>query len=139
MIELRLPYPPSANKLWRRSGKTIHKSDEYTDWLRKAGWHVMQQRQGGVSGPYKISVQAVRPDKRKRDLDNLIKPISDLLKSVGTVDDDSLCEMLSMRWVTAGEGVTVRVERAAIEESEAPDTWQSLASITNRIFAGVKP
>lgn len=139
MIELHLPFPPSANRLWRRSKTTIHKSDEYTDWLREAGWQVMAQRKGGISGPYKISIQAVRPDKRRRDLDNIIKPINDLLKSVGAIDDDSLCELVSARWVTAGDGVTVRVEKAATEESEAPDTWQSLASITDRIFADVKP
>lgn len=115
MIELQLPFPPSANRLWRRAGHTIHKSKTYTDWLRDAGWQVIAQKAGGIAGPYTLSIQAKRPDKRRRDIDNIIKPISDLLMSVGAVEDDSHCEMVSARWVTAGEGITVRIERAVTE------------------------
>ena len=115
MIELQLPFPPSANRLWRRSGTHMHKSKTYTDWLKEAGWQVIAQKPGGIKGPYKISINAVRPDKRRRDLDNLLKPISDVLVSVGVVADDCHAEMISMRWVTAGEGVTVRVEKAGLE------------------------
>lgn len=110
-----MPYPPSANRLWRRSGKTIHKSASYVAWLHDAGWIAKSQRPGSVRGAYKISVHAVRPDKRRRDLDNLAKPISDLLTTIGVIDDDCHCEMLSMRWVTAGEGITVRIEPAGVE------------------------
>lgn len=115
MIELQLPFPPSANRLWRRSGHTIHKSKTYTDWLRDAGWQVIAQKAGGIAGPYTLSIQAKRPDKRRRDIDNLIKPISDLLVSVGAVADDTHCEMVSARWVTSGEGVTVRISPAGVE------------------------
>lgn len=113
-VEINVPFPPSANRLWRRSGKTIHKATKYTKWLRDAGFIALSQKPGGIIGPYKISIQAARPDKRRRDLDNLLKPISDLLVSVGVVADDSHCEMLSARWVTEGEGVSVRVERAGL-------------------------
>ncbi len=115
MIELQLPFPPSANRLWRRSGHTIHKSKTYTDWLRDAGWQVIAQKAGGIAGPYTLAIQAKRPDKRRRDIDNLIKPINDLLMSVGAVDDDSHCELVSARWVTTGDGITVRIERAVTE------------------------
>ena len=113
IIELQLPYPPSANRLWRRSGRTIHKSDEYAQWLHDAGWRAREQRIQllAVTGPYMLSISAARPDRRKRDLDNLIKPISDLLSSIGIIDDDCCCEMLSARWVTTDmEGVHVRVQ-----------------------------
>jgi crossover junction endodeoxyribonuclease RusA len=60
-------------------------------------------------------VTAARPDKRKRDIDNLLKPISDLLKSIGAIEDDYLCEMISARWVTNGDGVAIRIEPAGIE------------------------
>ncbi len=67
-----------------------------------------------IKGPYKISITAARPDNRKRDLDNILKPISDLLKTMGAIEDDHLCEMLTARWVTSGDGVTVRLEPAGI-------------------------
>lgn len=114
-VDLHIPLPPSANSIWRRSGTHMHKSTEYTAWLKEAGWTAKAQKPRAVHGPYKLQVQAVRPDKRRRDLDNLIKPISDLLTSIGVIDDDCYCEMLSMRWVTAGEGVHVTVSPAGVE------------------------
>lgn len=115
-VEVHIPIlPPSANNLWRRSGTRIHKSSRYAKWLIDAGFIVMAQRAGSITGPYKMTINAVRPDKRRRDLDNLAKGTCDLLKSVGVIEDDSLCEMLNMRWVTQGDGMTVRVERAGIE------------------------
>jgi crossover junction endodeoxyribonuclease RusA len=107
--------PPSANRIWRRSGSRIHKSCAYTDWLRTAGWEAKSQHPGSVSGPYKLTLQAVRPDRRRRDLDNLIKGTSDLLTSIGVIDDDSQCEMISARWVTSGAPLHVRVEAAGVE------------------------
>ena len=115
MIELHLPMPPSANRLWRRSGTRMHKSSQYTDWLHVAGKMVMVQKPGGITGPYKLSIQLVRPDRRRRDLDNRIKAINDLLQSVGVIEDDSDCEFISARWVTYGEPCTVSVEKVGVE------------------------
>ena len=115
MVELVLPYPPSANKLWTRTRKGMRRTDSYNRWLHCAGWAVRTQRPKKISGLYKLTIQAVRPDKRRRDIDNLIKPISDLLQTLGIVKDDCDCEMVSARWVTAGEGVSVLVEPAGIE------------------------
>lgn len=124
MIDFTVPLPPSANRLWRRSGRHIHKSSEYQAWLSDAGF-LVRLRINDVAtgsppqcqhGPYKLTLNATRPDKRRRDLDNLIKPIGDLITSIGLVEDDSKCEMISARWVTTGEGVYVRVEPAGIEQ-----------------------
>ena len=115
MIELNLSYPPSANSIWRRAGKHIHLSKQYTTWKREAGWQVIAQKAGAIRGPYKIQINAVRPDKRRRDLGNLLKATEDLLVSVGVIDDDSKAEMISMRWVTTGEGIHIRIEPAGVE------------------------
>ena len=115
MIILQILYPPSANRLWVRAKKGMRKSDAYAKWLIEAGWHVKAQRPGSIHGPYKISVSAARPDKRRRDLDNILKPIGDLLQSVGVIRDDCDCEMVSARWVTVGQGVTAIIEPAGVE------------------------
>jgi len=115
VITLTLPYPPSANRLWTRAKKGMRRSDEYLAWLDEAGWAAKSQRVGGIRGPYKISIQAARPDKRQRDLDNILKPTSDLLQHVGIIENDHMCEMLVARWVTSGEGVTVIIEPAGVE------------------------
>jgi crossover junction endodeoxyribonuclease RusA len=112
VITLQIGYPPSANKIWRRSGKRIHRSTQYVDWLEAEGWNIINQRQGGVSGPYRLAIFAVRPDRRRRDIDNLLKPLNDLLVSVGVVDDDSDAQSIHLEWVKEGPPVTVKVEKA---------------------------
>lgn len=94
----------------------MRKSDRYFAWLKEAGLVALSQRPvGRFHGAYTLQIQAARPDKRRRDIDNLIKPISDLLQAVGIVRDDTDCEMVSARWVTTGEGVFVRISPAGVE------------------------
>ena len=115
IVELWLPYPPSTNRLWTRTRRGMRKSTEYEEWLLHAGLEARSQRAGSIKGPYKISITAARPDRRRRDLDNILKSISDLLKSIGAIEDDSLCELITARWVTSGDGVGIRLEGVGIE------------------------
>lgn len=115
MTELHLPYPPSANRLWRKSRHGMYRDKKYQQWLEDAAKAARDQRPGAVFGRYKLSIQAVRPDRRKRDLDNLLKATSDLLVSVGVIEDDSDCDMIVARWVTTGDGILVRVEPVGTE------------------------
>ena len=114
-VTLDLPYPPSANRLWRTYRGRVCKSREYKDWLVVAGFAARSQGLTEVVGPYKISINATRPDKRRRDLDNIIKPVSDLMQSIGVIKNDSDCELLTARWLTTGDGVNVRIEPAGTE------------------------
>lgn len=63
-----------------------------------------------ISGPYKLAIQYARPDKRRRDIDNVIKPISDLMVQIGAVSDDCQMREVSACWVDAGRNVLVRIE-----------------------------
>jgi crossover junction endodeoxyribonuclease RusA len=91
---LRLPLPPSTNHIWRRGPGQTYKSQNYRDWITQAGWTAKAQRPGKVVGPYALTMRAARPHRRKRDLDNLLKPISDLLCGIGIIEDDSLCRRI---------------------------------------------
>jgi crossover junction endodeoxyribonuclease RusA len=115
VIELQLPMPPSANHLWVRARKGMRKSDRYVAWLMLAAYEARQQPFKRVCGPYKLSIAVSRPNKRRADIDNKIKPVSDLLMHIGAIEDDSNCEMVSARWVTTGDGVQVRIEPAGLE------------------------
>lgn len=113
-IEVHIPVlPPSTNRMHKHTRRGVHRSDTYEAWLQSAGLIVKSQRPAGIVGPYKLSIQAVRQNKRA-DIDNLIKPTSDLLQLVGVVANDCHCEFVSARWVTEGEGMSVRVERAVL-------------------------
>lgn len=99
MIRLSLPYPPSANKLWRTfQGRQI-KSAEYRRWLSNAQATVSDACIGGsMPGEYVLEIVATRPDGRGRDIDNLIKPISDAIAAAGLVTNDSLAAGVSAFW-----------------------------------------
>lgn len=96
--------PPSANgmrKSFARGGKVISvKSDEYVAWLDPILIEIMGQRVGRVIGPYSLSLAVQRHwrSKRARDIDNIIKPVSDALVKAGVVKDDSLAESVSAKW-----------------------------------------
>jgi crossover junction endodeoxyribonuclease RusA len=95
---LSLTYPPSANRLWRNvDGKTL-KSREYRAWIDENLLRCKLQRSGSVSGTYHLTVEVDRPDRRARDLDNLLKPASDLLAAAGVIGNDSDCLSIFAKW-----------------------------------------
>jgi crossover junction endodeoxyribonuclease RusA len=110
MTELKLPYPPTANSIWRSGRRRTYRSEKYRAWLSRASWEAKLQCPGKVIGPYELTMRVSRPDKRKRDLDNLLKPISDLLCTIGVIEDDSLCRRILAEWITEGDGMIVRIE-----------------------------
>lgn len=96
---LKLPFPPSANSLFAGNVRR-YKSKRYKSWLLHAGWRVIEQvGRERISGPWSIEMRAVRPDRRKRDIDNLIKPVVDLLVAVKVVDDDCEMQTVFAAWV----------------------------------------
>lgn len=120
VIELSLPYPPSANRLWRAvNGRNI-KSAEYRDWLVNAYAAVLKHgrlRRTKVEGAYRMTLTAERPDRRRRDLSNLLKPTEDLLQYAGIVADDCNAEHITLAWSAKAPSkaavVRVRVEPIA--------------------------
>lgn len=97
-IALSMPYPPSANRLWRAvRGRNI-KSAEYRDWLARCAADLAQQRPTPLPGAYRLSLIVNRPDKRRRDLSNTIKPLEDALQSAGIIRDDADCQRLMVMW-----------------------------------------
>ena len=101
-IVLSIPFPVSANAMYRNAAKTL-KSKEYRAWIKAAAWTVATQTRTRITGPYKLTLLAVPPDKRRRDIDNLLKSTNDVLKTAGVIDDDSQCRWIEARWVETGE------------------------------------
>lgn len=97
MLRLTLPYPPSANNLFRNAGKRRVKTAEYAAWQTLAGMCIRDSHRLALDS-YSISICVRRPDRRRRDLANLEKAVSDLLVAHGVVKDDSLCERITMQW-----------------------------------------
>lgn len=113
MIRLTLPMPPSVNLMYRPvRGRGIIKSDRYRKWITAAGWALKEQKPGKIEGDYILWAYCERADKRRRDLGNLEKAMSDLLVTHGVVSDDSLCVEIHLYWSGTGRECTVNVEPA---------------------------
>jgi len=110
-MTIRLPYPPSLNRLYRSiNGRSI-KSALGRSYSSVAAGLVMASRVR-VKGPFVLSLVATPPDKRARDLDNLLKPVLDALQTGGAIENDSLCRCLMIRWADVGAGLNTHSETA---------------------------
>ena len=110
-ITLTLPWPPSVNTYWRTfQGRMIisAKGREY----RKAALEQVAL-QGGAAhyqGKLCVEIEAYRPDKRRRDLDNLLKATLDACTAAGVWEDDSNIVDLRIYWAdTIGGMIKVHV------------------------------
>jgi crossover junction endodeoxyribonuclease RusA len=81
----------------------MYRSPEYAAWRKQAEWAVAGQVKGKkIAGEYTLEITAVKPDKRRRDLGNLEKAISDILQHVKVIEDDYLCQEIHIRWSKTG-------------------------------------
>lgn len=108
-----LPFPVSANRLWRNSRGRIHLSAEYVEWKAAADGAWLRQKPPGrpvMLGSYELVVVL---DRRCRqggaDGDNTLKCINDWLQRVELVRDDRYCERWSGSWGDAVAGCRIEV------------------------------
>ena len=88
---ISLPYPPTINNYYTvvRGRKILSKKGRA--WKKEAwGWLMDQNAPVGREGAYSVSIYVMPPDKRRRDIDNLIKPLLDSLVEYGVIPDDSM-------------------------------------------------
>lgn len=121
-VEIKLPNPPSANSLFANRKRDPFakptarklpgrvKTKAYREWIEEAGWKLLMQRPGRIAGRYEIKITAGRD---RRDLDNLIKAISDLLVAHFVIEDDSLAERVTLSWGPTGAETVVVVRAVA--------------------------
>ena len=88
MIEFTLPWPPTVNNYYTvaRGRKILSKNGRA--FKESSVWYIPHLA-NGLKGEISVEIQANMPDKRKRDLDNLLKPILDVITARGVFEDDS--------------------------------------------------
>lgn len=93
--ELVLPWPPSINHYWRHARGRHYISNEGEAY--RSG--VKRRFQGDRFGEARVSVEIIAhpPDRRRRDLDNVLKALLDSLAHAGVYADDSQIDRLSVR------------------------------------------
>lgn len=111
-IVLELPFAPSVNRLWRVGrGKKMYKSKVYEEWIDVCRLLILRNKTVPILGSYKLCIIAVKPDRRRRDIDNLIKAVSDVLQDTGLIEDDSLCQEVTAKWASNGPEMLIIVEK----------------------------
>lgn len=84
---MELPYPPSVNHYLGVNGKRYFVNKKTQDYK----WIVRQRRPPieVITVECGLEILVYVPDKRKRDIDNLLKVLLDSLKSACVFKDDS--------------------------------------------------
>ena len=111
IIVRNLPIPPSANALTRNAGSKRVKTPAYAQWIAQAGWIIQAMpasHRQTIHGTYTLEIIAQRP-RANRDIDNIIKPINDLLKRHKLIEDDKFCVRVSAKWDGVGDLVRIIV------------------------------
>jgi crossover junction endodeoxyribonuclease RusA len=96
-----LPFPPSINHYWRKWNNRMVISHEGREYRRAICGLLAQTAGAGDepprSGRLALCMDAFPPDRRRRDLDNLQKPLLDALQHAGVYEDDSQIDLLLSR------------------------------------------
>ncbi len=99
-FRVRLPVPPSTNSLFVsfRDRGTIRraKTKEYKAWITAAGFMLNTQRPKPIKG--RVNVWIGIPRNNRRDLDNHLKAIFDLLVGHSLIEDDRKIERIAAIW-----------------------------------------
>lgn len=115
--------PPSANAMrahFIEDGRVRSvKNKAYAEWKKTTAWEIAAARPGRIDGPYRLAIAVQRDwrSKRARDIDNIIKPVSDAIVASGVISDDCLAESVSAKWADdlGGPAVVVILTEATEE------------------------
>ena len=95
-VKLTLPYPPTVNHYWGQLGSKKFlgkKGKQFRDDVVISAYACNAQ-EGPLKGRLHVQVYLYPPDKRKRDVDNVLKPLLDALEHAGVYENDSQIDKL---------------------------------------------
>lgn len=94
-LTYRLPFPPSINHYWRRSGHIIHVSTAGRQFRNE----VVEQCGGEIMllGRLAVNLELTMPTRRKRDIDNYVKSTLDALAHAGVFENDNQIDELRVK------------------------------------------
>ena len=111
MTRLTLPWPPSVNRYYRNVAGVTKISAEGRAY-RAAVVNLLAEHRTvpPLAGAVAVDIEAHMPDRRRRDLDNLLKGLLDALTHAGLwLDDSQVADLRIRRAPTIGGMVKVRV------------------------------
>lgn len=119
VLELSLPWPPSVNHYWRSYRGMVVISEAGRKYRAAVAEQVFLQLRGkSTIGKLKVTIEAWRPDNRRRDLDNLLKAVLDSMGHAGLYIDDSLIVDLRIYWAPEIAGL-LKIKIEELDEQKA--------------------
>ena len=94
-FEATLPWPPTVNTYWRHRviGKlaTVYISQEGQAYRKAVNLCLMEHgvKTYALEGDLRVEIEVFAPDRRKRDIDNLLKSLLDSLTHAQVWKDDN--------------------------------------------------
>jgi crossover junction endodeoxyribonuclease RusA len=96
-LSISLPHPPSLNHYWRRVGPRVlisRDGREYRDRVIRTIAEEFRDDPPRLEGRLAVRLRISPPDRRRRDLDNVQKPLLDALAHGGIYEDDGQIDWL---------------------------------------------
>lgn len=101
--------PPSLNNdTVNVRGRGRVKIKRKAKWSQMAGWELIEQGRCKIDGPFGFAMR-VNPASTRADLDNLVKPVVDLLVQIYFVDDDRHLASLQACWDKSVDCVDIEI------------------------------
>jgi len=90
LLRLKLPWPPSINHYWEQRGIIRYLSEKAKAFRLETQLAFIRNKHPGFADlkPLFVEIMLYPPDKRRRDIDNVLKPLLDAMQHAGVYDDD---------------------------------------------------
>lgn len=85
----------SYQTLVYKNGNRTHRTQEYKSYIQEVGLQLGRLK--AVKGKFEVKIIFYSNDARVGDLDNITKPIMDILQMRGKIKNDRLCEHMFLR------------------------------------------
>lgn len=131
-MDIELPYPPSVNTYWRKVGNRMVVSKKGREYKRVVSKLVRNLLAQPMPGLVAVEIAVAPPDRKDRDLDNLLKAPLDALKGCLYVDDSQIDDIHIYR-VAQVRGGRLYASIRSIDGPEALDTGMEVASLAQEI------
>ena len=110
-IQLELPYPPSVNHYWGVSGKRRFIGKRGQEFRQAVAEACLEAGVEALDGRLSVHIALFPPDRRKRDVDNVLTSLLDACEHAGCFENDNQIDELHIvrNEVRAGGACTILI------------------------------
>lgn len=112
------------NRYWRRAGRHMHLSKEAVQYRGQVVERVVAEQLEAMSGRLAMHIQMFPPDRRRRDIDNIQKPVLDALEHAGAFIDDEQIDWLLTERCEVIKGGKLEVEIIEKQTAVLDANWE---------------